>query len=151
VIPAAVSYQMVRAELEVAAAFAAAAGVLLEAGDLSEENLRFYAIVSNANGEPFFAEFDCREYPLHPPTIEFLDADRQARGLGQLYPNCFHSMPCICARYNRKAYQESGGPHGDWRLVDWHLPTPGGGTIDSLAMILSDLQSKVGHSTGRLG
>lgn len=150
-IPVAVSYQAVRAELEAAAGFAAAAGVLLEATGLSEESLQFYATFRNANGEPFLAEFDCREYPLHPPTIEFLDTGREARGLARLYPNCFHSMPCVCARYNRKAYQERGGPHGDWRLVDWHLPTPGGGTIDSLAMITSDLHSKIGQTTGRLG
>jgi hypothetical protein len=54
-------------------------------------------------------------------------------------------------RYNRKAYAEKGGPHADWRLIDWHLPTSGGGQVDSLAMIISDLQAKIIETTGRLG
>jgi len=61
-----------------------------------------------------------------------------------------HPMPCVCMRYNRKAYQERGGPHGDWRLVDWRLPTAQGVAIDTLAMMFSDLESKIRQSTGRM-
>jgi hypothetical protein len=53
-------------------------------------------------------------------------------------------------RYSRKAYTERGGPHGDWRLIDWHLATPGGGPIDKLAMIFSDMHTKILDSTGRM-
>ena len=67
-----------------------------------------------------------------------------------LYPNVFHTAPCVCMRYNRKAYGELGGPHGDWRLVDWHLPTPGGGPITTLAMMISDLHAKTLEATGRM-
>jgi hypothetical protein len=63
----------------------------------------------------------------------------------------FHPMPCVCARYNRKAYSERGGPHGDWRLVDWQLPTGNGVAVDSIVMMLSDLHSKIAASSGRLG
>ena len=35
-------------------------------------------------------------------------------------------------RYNRKAYVERGSPHGDWRLLDWRLPTGNGVAIDTL-------------------
>jgi hypothetical protein len=150
-IPSVVSFQTVREELTTAATFAAVAGVQLDTATLSEINPYFYATFFNINGEPFVAEFNCQEYPLHPPTIEFLDLARVERGLSRLYPDCFHTMPCICMRYNRKAYQELGGPHGDWRLIDWHLPTSGGGTLDSLTMILSDLHAKISRTIGRLG
>lgn len=146
-----VSFEAVRAELEAAAPFAAAAGILLDTEGLGEENLRFHAVFLNRDGERFMAEFDCRDFPLYPPTIEFVSEDRSQRGLATLYPAGFHPLPCICMRYNRKAYTERGGPHGDWRLLDWHLPTPGGGAIDSLALVLSDLHAKIGDSSGRLG
>jgi hypothetical protein len=150
-VPARVSLQTVIAELAVAVPYASAAGIGLGTTTLTETNLKFYATFYNQNKEPFYAEFDCAEYPLFPPTIEFVDEARSARGLKSLYPAGFHPTPCVCMRYNRKAYGERGGPHGDWRLIDWQLPTPGGGPIDSLAMILSDLHSKIFESTGRMG
>src|SRR2546428_769190 len=89
---------------------------------LTENNLCFYVTFRNRDGEPFYVAFECREYPLHPPTVEFVSCDRTERGTKRLYPQGFHSTPCICMRYNRKAYTERGGPHGDWRLLDWRLP-----------------------------
>src|SRR5450755_3377937 len=47
---------------------------------------------------------------------EFVSEDRREQGTRRLYPNGFHTTPCVCMRYNRKAYSERGGPHGDWRL-----------------------------------
>jgi hypothetical protein len=147
----AMSLEAVLAELPAAETYAAAAGLSLDASTLSEEDLRFYVTFQNATGESFTAEIDCRDFPMYPPMIEFVDATSGARGLHSLYPSVFHPMPCVCARYNRKAYSERGGPHGDWRLVDWHLPTNGGAAADNLAMIISDLHSKISVSAGRLG
>ena len=149
--PAALSLEAVREELPAVAAYAAAAGLAVDANALSESILRFHVAFRNAAGENFTAEFDCRDYPMYPPTIEFVDASRTTRGTLALYPAGFHGMPCVCARYNRKAYSERGGPHGDWRLVDWQLPTGNGVALDTLTMIVSDLHSKISHSTGRLG
>jgi hypothetical protein len=36
-------------------------------------------------------------------------------------------------------------------LVDWHLPTGNGVRVDNIALIVSDLHSKIAASTGRLG
>lgn len=145
-----VSLEAVRNELAAAAPFAAAVGVALDDTALAADHLRFFATFTNRDGERFVAEFDCRDFPLYPPTIEFVSEDRSERGSRRLYPAIFHGMPCICARYNRKAYAERGGPHGDWRLLDWHLPTHGGGKFDTLALVLSDLHAKISESTGRM-
>jgi hypothetical protein len=150
-VPPAVTLETIKREVESVAGFAAAAGVTLDASALSESNLSFRVVFRNAKGDRFYAEFDCRDFPLYPPTVEFTDAAGAVRGLAGLYPGGFHTMPCVCMRYNRKAYGDRGGPHGDWRLIDWHLATPGGGAIDSLPMIVSDLHSKIVQSTGRLG
>ena len=149
-IPAAVSLEAVQKDLAAAAPFAAAAGLILDAAALREDNLWFHVTFQNRRGDRFYAEFDCRDYPLFPPTIEFTDEARQLRGLKQLYPNVFHTIPCVCMRYNRKAYGDLGGPHADWRLIDWHLPTPGGGPITSLALMISDLHTKILESSGRM-
>ena len=150
-VPRAVSHEMIQAELPAVAAYAAAAGLPLATDNIREDHLRFTIIFTNAAGEEFVAELDGTDYPLYPPTIEFLSADGQARGLARLYPRCFHTMPCVCARYNRKAYGEKGGPHNEWRLIDWQLPTGNGPAIDNLTMIVSDLHSKISTSRGRLG
>jgi hypothetical protein len=146
-----VSLQAVLADLVLVAAYADAAGLALDLGPLSEQNLRFYVMFRNRDGELFFVEFECTEFPLHPPTVEFVDAARARRGSKDLYPQGFHPTPCICMRYNRKAYGERGGPHGDWRLLDWRLPTGNGLGIDTLALIVSDLDSKIRQSSGRMG
>ena len=145
-----VSFEAIKEELADAAQFAESAGLKIDYAELSEQNLRFYVTFHNRAGTEFYAEFDCRDYPLYPPTIEFTDEKRLQRGSHELYPNGFHTTPCVCARYSRKSYSERGGPHGDWRLVDWHLATPGGGPIDTLAMMLSDLHTKILESTGRM-
>jgi hypothetical protein len=43
-----------------------------------------------------------------------------------------------------------GGPHEDWRLIDWQLPTQAGPKIDTLVMIVSDLHSKIATSSKRM-
>ena len=150
-VPPEVSLAEVRRQLEEAAPFAQAAGLVVDAGQLSANNLGFVITFRNAQGERFYAELACRDFPLHPPTVEFVNAERTERGSPRLYPSGFHPMPCVCMRYNRKAYQERGGPHQDWRLIDWHLPTSQGVGIDSLALILSDLHAKIRVSSGRMG
>jgi hypothetical protein len=149
-VPAVVSFDAINAELADAAAYAASAGLSLDASTLSEHNLRFNVTFRNRAGVEFYAEFDCTDYPLYPPFIEFTDKARERRGLQSLYPNVFHQTPCVCMRYSRKAYGERGGPHSDWRLVDWHLATPGGGSVETLAMMISDMHSKILDATGRM-
>lgn len=150
-VPSEVTIETLRVELAAAAQYAAAVGVTMDSASLSPGNLTFSVAFKNSAGEDFFAEFDCRDYPLYPPNIEFTNADRSQRGLPHLYPQGFHPTPCICMRYSRKAYQERGGPHGDWRLIDWRLPTGSGIGIDSIALMVSDLDAKIRSSIGRMG
>lgn len=146
-----VSLEAIRNELGEAARFAVSAGLTLDSSKLDAGNLLFTVRFSNRVGDKFHASFDCRDYPLLPPYIEFTDEDGGSAGRKDLYPNVFHGTPCVCMRYNRKAYKQLGGPHNDWRMVDWHLATSGGGPIGTLAMIVSDLHSKILESTGRMG
>jgi hypothetical protein len=146
-----VSLQALLEELTLVAAYVSAAGLSLDIALLDEITLRFYVTFCNRDGEQFQVEFECRDFPLHPPTVEFVNADRTERGASHLYPQGFHPTPCVCMRYNRKAYGERGGPHGDWRLLDWRLPTSNGVAIDTLALIVSDLDSKIRQSSGRMG
>ena len=151
VIEQAFSLEKVREELVTASQFAEAAGLVLDASGLSEENLKFRVTFENRAADRFFAEFDCADYPVLPPFIEFTDENGASRGHHRHYPNVFHGTPCVCMRYSRKAYGERGGPHSDWRMVDWRLATSGGGPIRNLAEIISDMHAKILDATGRLG
>ena len=148
---AAAVLEQVMADVAAAAEYAAAAGLPFDTTELSEERPVFHVAFANRSGEMFHAEIRCDHYPKHPPTVEFVSADRKRRGTRDLYPACFHSTPCVCARYNRKAYKAHGGPHEDWRLIDWMLPTGGGVAIRNLREIVSDLHGKIAESEGRLG
>jgi hypothetical protein len=149
-VPVEVSLQAINSELTAVADYAAAAGLALDVTRISAGNLRFYMRFANQAGETFYVEFECAEYPLYPPTVEFVSADGAERGTTRLYPQGFHATPCVCMRYNRKAYTERGGPHGDWRLLDWRLPTGNGIAIDTLTLMVSDLHSKIHQSSGRM-
>ena len=151
VIEQAFSLEKVREDLVTASQFAEAAGLVLDASGLSEENLKFRVTFENRAADRFFAEFDCADYPVLPPFIEFTDENGASRGHHRHYPNVFHGTPCVCMRYSRKAYGERGGPHSDWRMVDWRLATSGGGPIRNLAEIISDMHAKILDATGRLG
>jgi hypothetical protein len=151
VIEQALSLEKVREELVTATQFAEAAGLTLDARELSEESLKFRVTFVTRAGERFFAEFDCANYPVLPPFIEFTDDTGASSALHRHYPNVFHGTPCVCMRYSRKAYGERGGPHADWRMVDWRLATSGGGPIRNLAEIISDMHAKILDATGRLG
>lgn len=149
-VAAAVLEQVIE-ELPSAASYAAAAGLAFDAGMLTEELPVLRVTFRNRKGEEFFAGILCKEYPKHPPTVEFFDATWTRWGTRDLYPACFHPTPCVCARYNRRAYTTSGGPHTDWRLIDWKLPTNGGVAIRNLTEIISDLHGKIAESEGTLG
>lgn len=147
---AAATIEAIEEELHALQQYSIAAGLSLDVESLTRGDPRIRAAFRNADDEVFFVEIDCTEYPKFPPTIEFLDEQGSERGHSRLYPAGFHAMPCVCMRYNRKAYSH-GGPHSaDWQLVDWQRPTGNGVGIDTLALIVSDLHSKISSSRGRL-
>lgn len=145
-----ISVQALQSELELVKAYAVAAGLELDLTPIDDGRPCLFVGFRNRTGEPFYVEFDCSDYPLYPPAIEFVNEARSERGNKRLYPQGFHPTPCVCMRYNRKAYNERGGPHGDWRLLDWRLPTTTGIPIDSLTLMISDLDSKIWDSAGRM-
>jgi len=150
-VPIEVSLLAIREELVAASQYATAAGLELDTYQVEAGEPRFSVTFMNSQSESFIAEFHCADYPMYPPIVEFVNRDRSERGTQRLYPQGFHPTPCICMRYNRKAYSERGGPHSDWRLLDWRLPTGNAHGIDSLALMISDLHSKILASKGRLG
>jgi hypothetical protein len=93
-------------------------------------------------GDPFVLEIRCDNYKEIPPLIEFIDPDSGERGSRRAYPQAvgsfFHtSGPCICAPFNRKAYQAfvPGAPHGDWSPADWMTSTANGVTWSNFSKL----------------
>jgi hypothetical protein len=119
-----VSLQAVLSDLVLVAAYADAAGLTLDIGPLSEQNLRFYVAFPQPRRRAVCCGIRLRGVPASSgrPSSSF-NAHRTQRGTRDLYPEGFHPTPCICMRYNERLTASVGGPHGDWRLLDWRLPT----------------------------
>jgi len=121
-----VSRQIVKTELALAKPLVNTYGWVIEE-DL--EHLLFRVrLRSSADKEEYIMEFACDNYKEMPPFIEFIDPITNARGVPSAYPKngngFFHSTPCICAQFNRKAYQPYGGPHNDWAMQNWEQLRP---------------------------
>lgn len=151
-VPVTASLDVLRAELPSIVQYATALGVEVDHTACDSDSPVVFITFRNQLDARFTAEFDFGGYPDVPPNIEFVDRASGVRGAPQLYPNCFHGMPCVCAKYNRKAYSDCGGPHADWRQKDWQDPTNNSGVpVDSVAMILSDMHAKISATAGTLG
>jgi len=106
--------------------------------------------------EPYLiiASFD--DYPLLPPIWQFVDP-KTGRDIGLPgYPrpvgaSVFHGNALVCAHWSRKAYQEEGGPHGNWGGVrNWQNPVEGSVAL-TIPDMLDRLIREVGSSRGRMG
>lgn len=82
------------------------------------------------NGDEYRLTVECDDYREVPPYFEFLDPVTGEPGTRNAYPaqtkdSFFHSAPCICAPFNRKAYKTDRfpGPHTDWGFGDWARST----------------------------
>src|SRR5437016_5995061 len=105
-----ISRRIIEAELTLARSLAATYGWVIKT-DL--DHLLFTARLKSAvDGEEFLMEFICDDYKEKPPFIEFVEPCTGQRGVASAYPRngsgIFHTLPCICAQFNRKAY----GVHG---------------------------------------
>lgn len=115
-----VSFAHIEEELEEAEPQIRALGLDLDTSMLSEEDPRFRVSgTSRADGELYIVEFRCDDYREKPPFVEMVDPESGELGTKHAYPTCFHSEPCICARFNRKTYPEYSGLHSDWDLGEW--------------------------------
>lgn len=87
-------------------------------------------------------------YKEWPPYLEFVEWDTGKIGTRRAYPKggrgYFHTHPCICAPFSRKAYNRYGGPHGDWDINNWISLTP---TVNTLGDILLLVQRLLNDST----
>ena len=97
-------------------------------------------LCSSRDGEPYLLDVACHDYRALPPIFEFIDPETGERGTKRAYPddsgNFFHSHPCICVQWNRKAYADLGGPHRDWQMSSWIVARPGTTTLgDMLAVV----------------
>lgn len=99
---------------------------------------------SPIDGEPYILEFRCDGYRGMPPYIDFVDPIDSTVGIARAYPKSadgwFHSTPCICKPFSRKAYSAVGGPHGDWKYPDWVRNSP---NLNTLGDILLGIYARI--------
>lgn len=117
---ASVSLAHVEKELEQAEPHLEGLSLQLDTSMLSEDELRFRVSgESCVDGELYIVEFRCDDYREKPPFVEMIDPRSGEAGTSHAYADCFHSEPCICARFNRKTYPEHTDLHSDWEYGDW--------------------------------
>jgi len=92
--------------------------------DWEPSELRLRTVLAQSGTEEqFFLQGTFDSYKELPPVWEFYDSDWQCSREKRLYPanspcpfrsSIFHGNPVICAPFNRLAYKQLGGPHGNW-------------------------------------
>lgn len=123
--------------------------------DLDSEGLIVEVRMKAHTGDLFEVEARCDDYKQIPPFIEFIDPDSGERGTRRAYPMgldsfFYHSTPCICAPFSRKAYKSvtPSGPHEDWNLSGWMDSTVQGvkwSNHSTLAGIFGMIQYRLHH------
>ena len=109
-------------------------------------------------GTLFYLLGEFRGYRELPPCWSFTDASFTQRGL-QFMPkpftapkgvgSIFHTACCICAPFNRRAYQELSGPHGDWGgPAQWLQAAPGQAQARTLGEMLSTITRDLHYTEG---
>jgi hypothetical protein len=109
---------------------------------------------SAIDGEVYLLEASCEDYKAMPPVFEFIHPVTGERGSQRCYPkdgSFFHTNPCICVQWNRKAYQTLGGPHGDWSLVDWMTARPTMQELGGMFVLVQRQINNSGQYQGRMG
>lgn len=103
------------------------------------------------------AELD--DYRVLPPAWRFVDGSGDSpRGawpapapitLGQA--SIFHTQPVLCAPFNRLAYKQEGGPHGNWGPpTNWLADRPGYVRATHLGEMLAAINMHLSVSPGRM-
>ncbi len=116
-------------------------------------------------GEPYLLEGTFEEYPTLPPAWRFLHpvtgeqigraaypapAQPHRRGSPLIIDSGTEGV-VICAHFNRLAFVDEGGPHGDWGpLANWRNQPPKPYTFaDNIADMASRIAVEVSDSAGR--
>jgi len=149
----AISRAIVESEMERSAPIAATFGWLVErdpGGLIVRVGMR-----SAVDEQEYLLEAGCDNYKAWPPYLEFIEPGTLARGSARAYPRggngYFHSLPCICAPFSRKAYQTWGGPHGDWSPGDWVRLAPAFSTLGEIFHLVQRLINDTRLYQGRMG
>lgn len=149
-------------ELEPAQAWATRRGLSLE---FFEQEATLNLMLWGPEGEAYLLAGEFPDYPTLPPIWRFVDP-RSGQKIGpaaypapvQPYP---HGTPVVldggsegvvlCAHFNRLAYAEEGGPHGDWGgLANWRNRPIGGYTFATcIAEMLVRIALEVSAANGR--
>lgn len=79
-----------------------------------EQNLQFkITLLQSATNEKFCLVGTFNDYPAICPAWQFNGISPRSENT-KFGASIFHANGVICAPFNRLAYQEKGGPHGDW-------------------------------------
>jgi hypothetical protein len=156
-VPAAVTVAILEQELPAAHRWAARHAWALEV-DLAA--LRLITITHHpADRTELVLVGEFTGYRAVPPAWRFVDP-----ATGQPSPRAFPapgpspsgsifhaSLLLLCAPWNRLAYAEAGGPHGDWgAAVDW-LNARNYTQAHTIADMLATVESHLRSSPGRVG
>lgn len=101
----------------------------------------------------YIVEAKCDDYKALPPYFEFIHPETLERGSQRCYPadgSFFHTTPCICVEWNRKAYAVHGGPHSDWQMANWTVARLGMNTLGDMFNWLQWLIHSPSRYKGRM-
>ena len=95
---------------------------------------------------------DLTGYRAVPPAWQFVD--EAGNGARHAFPapgpsgSVFHQNAVICAPWNRLAYSELGGPHGDWSGATAWLSVQGNTRATTIADMLAIIRVNLAVSPG---
>lgn len=116
--------------------------------------------------DAYLLEGDLEDYPTLPPSWRFLDPRDGERIGDAAYPRSAEPSPrgspliiggggegvVICAHFNRLAYSQEGGIHGDWGPpANWQNQVGAYTYADTIADMLARIELEVVDSAGRRG
>ena len=102
---------------------------------------------------------DLDDYRVVPPAWRFVDEAGNSPKSAWPAPgerlggggSIFHSQLVLCAPFNRLAYAQHGGPHGDWGApTNWLAERPGIVRASNLGEMLAVIDLHLSVSPGRM-
>ena len=132
-----ISRQILYEELQIARAAAGVHEWTIEAG---QDGLSFtIKMQSKVDRELYILDVRCDDYKELPPHFEFVLPSGERR-VPSAHPvstdSFFHGSLLICFPFNRGAYAQLGGPHGDWQFPNWQSLCLEFTTIGEMLMLL---------------
>jgi hypothetical protein len=129
-----------------------------------EEELSLRVGLEGPDAEAYLLEGSFEDFPTLPPSWRFLDPRSAERIGAPAYPCSAEPSPrgtaliinggsegvVICAHFNRLAFSEEGGVHGDWGpLANWQNQSGAYTYANTIADMLARIALEVSDSSGR--